>query len=90
MRPKGVAEVQGKPPANPWLAGLLIGIVLLYVGLLIGIPLVNVFYQALREGIPSFFSAPGGARVSQRSPLDFANCPWLSCLSILFLASALP
>lgn len=51
MKPREVA-----PPASPWLAGLLIGIVLLYVGLLIGIPLVNVFYQAFREGIPTFFS----------------------------------
>ena len=78
MRPKGVAEVQGKPPANPWLAGLLIGIVLLYVGLLIGIPLVNVFYQALREGIPSFFQHLG-----EREFLSAARLTLLTALVVV-------
>ncbi len=78
MRPKGVAEVQGKPPANPWLAGLLIGIVLLYVGLLIGIPLVNVFYQALREGIPSFFQYLG-----EREFLSAARLTLLTALVVV-------
>lgn len=78
MRPKGVAEVQGKPPANPWLAGLLIGIVLLYVGLLIGIPLVNVFYQALREGIPSFFQ-----RLGEREFLSAARLTLLTALVVV-------
>jgi sulfate transport system permease protein len=78
MRPRGVAEVQGKPPANPWLAGLLIGIVLLYVGLLIGIPLVNVFYQALREGIPSFFQHLG-----EREFLSAARLTLLTALVVV-------
>ena len=78
MRPKGVAEVQGKPPANPWLAGLLIGIVLLYVGLLIGIPLLNVFYQALREGIPSFFQHLG-----EREFLSAARLTLLTALVVV-------
>ncbi|MEN9224347.1 MAG: sulfate ABC transporter permease subunit CysW [Thermostichus sp. HHBFW_bins_43] len=42
------------PSANPWLGRLLIGIVLLYVALLLGIPAVNIFYQAFREGIQPF------------------------------------
>ncbi len=43
-----------EPSSKPWLSGLLIGIVMLYVALLLGIPAVNIFYQAFREGIQAF------------------------------------
>ncbi len=43
-----------EPSSKPWLSGLLIGIVMLYVALLLGIPAVNIFYQAFREGIQPF------------------------------------
>jgi len=73
MKPREVA-----PPASPWLAGLLIGIVLLYVGLLIGIPLVNVFYQAFREGIPTFFQHLG-----EREFLSAARLTLLTALVVV-------
>jgi sulfate transport system permease protein len=43
-----------EPSSKPWLSGLLIGIVVLYIALLLGIPAVNIFYQAFREGIQPF------------------------------------
>lgn len=54
MKPDGISGVQPEPSTNPWLSGLLIGIVGLYIALLLGIPVVNIFYQAFREGIPAF------------------------------------
>ncbi len=43
-----------EPSSKPWLSGLLIGIVVLYIALLLGIPAVNIFYQAFQEGIQPF------------------------------------
>jgi len=54
MKPDGISGVKPEPSTNPWLSGLLIGIVGLYIALLLGIPVVNIFYQAFREGIPAF------------------------------------
>ncbi len=54
MKPDGISGVKPEPSTNPWLSGLLIGIVGIYIALLLGIPVVNIFYQAFREGIPAF------------------------------------
>lgn len=49
--------VQSKRPTHSqgrWVQWVLIGIVWVYVALLLGIPVVNVFYQAFKEGIGPF------------------------------------
>ncbi|MGQ9838412.1 MAG: sulfate ABC transporter permease subunit CysW [Cyanobacteriota bacterium] len=51
------SSVQLKQPTHSqgtWVQWVLIGIVWVYIALLLGIPAVNVFYQAFKEGIGPF------------------------------------
>lgn len=89
MKPDGIAGVQPEPSTNPWLSGLLIGIVGLYIALLLGIPVVNIFYQAFREGIPAFLQ-----HLTERELLSALRLTVLTALVVVplntFLASAPP
>ena len=78
MKPKGVSGVKPEPSTNPWLSGLLIGIVGLYIALLLGIPVVNIFYQAFREGIPAFLH-----RLTERELLSALRLTVLTALVVV-------
>jgi sulfate transport system permease protein len=72
MKPNESA--QGIPSTEgSWLKGLLIGIVVLYIALLLGIPAANVFYQAFKGGFGSFVD-----NLLQR---DFLSALWLTVLT---------
>lgn len=76
-------EVFGKTGIHPsssksqgsWVQWVLIGIVFVYVALLLGIPAVNVFYQAFKGGIGPFFD-----NLTQR---DFLSALWLTVIVAL-------
>ncbi|GAB4210560.1 MAG: sulfate ABC transporter permease subunit CysW [Synechococcales cyanobacterium] len=62
-----------RPP--PWLKGALIAVVSIYILLLLGIPAINVFYQAFKGGLGDFFG-----NLQQR---DFLSALWLTALTAL-------
>lgn len=55
-----------------WVQPVLISIALIYLGLLILVPAVNVFYQAFRNGVGAFFS--------NLTQPDFLKAVWLTVL----------
>ncbi|MCF2970389.1 sulfate ABC transporter permease subunit CysW [Synechococcus sp. Nb3U1] len=56
---------------------VLIGIVVVYIALLLGIPAINVFYQAFKGGIGPFFQ-----NLTQR---DFVSALWLTVMTALIV-----
>lgn len=53
---------QGSPSrpretTRPWVKWLLIAFVLVYLGLILFVPTINVFYQAFKDGFPGFWAA---------------------------------
>ena len=52
--PPGTRRRSQEDPA--WVRWSLTGIALLAVGLLVGVPLVNVFYEALQDGVGAYFN----------------------------------
>lgn len=53
----GQAVSRPKSAARPWVKWLLISFVLIYLGLILFIPTINVFYQAFKDGLPGFWAA---------------------------------
>ncbi len=57
---------------SQWIPGLMISVVVIYIALLLGIPAVNVFYQAFKGGVEPFLN-----NLTQQ---DFISALWLTVL----------
>jgi sulfate transport system permease protein len=90
MKPEIKPEIYGQtgilPPSQQafstnsegaWVQWVLIGLVVVYVALLLGIPAVNVFYQAFKGGIGPF--------VENLTQPDFVSALWLTALTALIV-----
>ena len=55
-----------------WVKPVLISIAIIYLGLLLLVPAINVFYQAFKNGVGAFFS--------NLTQPDFLNAVWLTVL----------
>ncbi|MCJ2542994.1 sulfate ABC transporter permease subunit CysW [Thermostichus vulcanus] len=90
MKPEKKPEIYGQtgilppsqnerptPSQGVWVQWVLIGIVFVYIALLLGIPAVNVFYQAFKGGIGPFFE-------NLIQP-DFVSALWLTVLTALIV-----